>query len=302
MNDRMDEVCRLIRQHCRARRQGTALPGLTLFRVDEPIPGVATIYRPTLCLVAQGRKHVVLGRRVFHYDPSKYLIVTVDLPVTGCIVEASLARPYLGLTFDLDPTYIADLLLEQAAGAADPPTSRSALAVGELSDDLLDATVRLLRLLDSPNDIAALAPLIGRELHYRLLKSDQGFLLRQVATAGSHVSQIGRAADWIRSHYATPVSIETLADRCGMSVTSFHRHFKAVTSLSPLQYRTQIRLQEARRRLLIEGLDAGSIGFEVGYESPSQFSRDYRRMFGLPSAADGAKLRREARALDRVAS
>ncbi len=285
----MDAIRDLIDRHCRAARQDTPVTGLRLYRAEGPSPQVSTLYRPTLCLVAQGRKQVVLGDLLYEFDLSKYLIVTVDLPVTGCVVEASRARPYLGLSLDLDPGRVAELLLGDA-----PPTpdSQGAIAVTPLGADLLDPMTRLLRLLDRPEDVPVLAPLIEREIHYRLLQGEQGVLLRQAATAGSFLSRIGQAADWIRLHYAEPVSVEALAEQAGMSVTSFHRHFKAITTMSPVQYRTRIRLQEARRLMIVDGQTAGAIGFDVGYESQSQFSREYRRMFGVPPAADAARLRR----------
>ncbi len=287
----MDDIRNLTDRHCQAARQDTPVPGLRLYRTDGPRPQVSTLYRPTLCLVAQGRKQVVLGDWLFEFDPSKYLIVTVDLPVTGCIVEASQARPYLGLSFDLDPGRVAGLLRDLAP-APPQPDSQGAIAVTPLGGDLLDPMTRLLRLLDCPDDVPVLAPLIEREIHYRLLQGEQGALLRQAATAGSRLSGIGRAADWIRLHYAEPISVEALAGQAGMSITSFHRHFKAITTMSPLQYRTQIRLQEARRLMIVESQTAGAIGFDVGYESQSQFSHEYRRMFGVPPAADAARLRR----------
>ncbi len=288
----MDEVCVLVARHCHAAQHDTPVPGLTLFRADARGPQVNTMYRPTLCVVAQGRKQVVLGERLFEYDASHYMVVTVDLPVTGCIVEADERRPYLALSIDLDPLCVADLLLAQPPPAAAVDRPDTAMATSPLGHDLLDPVARLLRLLDRPGDAAVLAPLIRRELHYRLLQGEQGGLLRQAAVAGSHLAQIGRTADWIRAHFAEPLEVKVLARQAGMSVTSFHRHFKSVTMMSPLQYRTRIRLQEARRLMLMNIGDAGRIGFGVGYESPSQFSRDYRRMFGMPPAADAARLRR----------
>ena len=285
----MDAIRDLIDRHCRVTGQVTPVAGLRLYRAEAPSPQVSTLYRPTLCLVAQGRKQVVLGDSLYEFDPSKYLIVTVDLPVTGCVVEASQPRPYLGLSLDLDPGRVAELLLDNAPPS---PDSQGAIAVTSLGPDLLDPMTRLLRLLDHPDDVPVLAPLIEREIHYRLLQGGQGALLRQAATAGSHLSRIGQAADWIRLHYAEPASIEALAEQAGMSVTSFHRHFKAITTMTPFQYRTRIRLQEARRLMIVDGQTAGAIGFDVGYESQSQFSREYRRMFGAPPAADAARLRR----------
>jgi len=296
----MDDVRTLIDRHCPSARHDTAIVGLNLFRAVARGHQVNTMYQPTLCVVAQGRKQAALGGRLFEYDANNYMIVTVDLPVSGCIVEASERSPYLALSIDLDPLCIADLMLTVGPGAIAQEAERSALAVSPLADELLDPVCRLLRLLDCPGDAAVMAPLIRREIHYRLLQGEQGGLLRQAATAGSHLSQIGRAADWIRSHYAKPVNVETLARQAGMSVTSFHRHFKAVTLMSPLQYRTQIRLQEARRLMLVGPRDAGKIGFDVGYDSPSQFSRDYRKLFGLPPAADAARLRRTENASNPV--
>ncbi len=291
MQKSSSELRDLIDRHCMARRYDTALPGLTLFRAEEASPQVNTIYRPTLCIVAQGRKQVLLADRTFVYDASQYLIVTVDLPVTGCIVEATRDQPYLSLSLDLDPAKISDLLLELPSQLPQQ-IAPVALAVSSLGEDLLDTVVRLLRLLDHPADAPVLRPLIDREILFRLLQGEQGSLVRQVATAGSHVAQIGKVADWLRTHYAEAVSIDSLAAEAGMSVTSFHRHFKAITAMSPVQYRTRIRLQEARRLMLVDEQDAGAIGFGVGYESPSHFSRDYRRMFGMPPAADAARLRK----------
>jgi AraC-like DNA-binding protein len=288
MDYSLDTLRSLISRHWKRQRAG--IPGLRLHGATAPNPRINTIYRPSLCLVAQGRKQVLLNDRVFAYDPSQYLIVTVDLPVTGCIVHAGPQRPYLGLGLDLDPALIADLLL---ALPADETDSRPApgLAVSRLDDDLLDAMARLLQLLDRPADVAVMAPIIKREIHYRLLRGDQGAVIRSLATADSRLSRLGRVIEWIRAHYDEAVSIDELADKANMSATSFHRHFKAVTLMSPLQYRAQIRLQEARRLLLAKPRDVAAIGFQVGYDSPSQFSREYRRMFGLPPAADAARVR-----------
>jgi AraC-like DNA-binding protein len=293
MLEPIDEIRHQIARHGKTGRHDTVIGGLTLFRTEEARPPVNTIYRPTLCLVAQGRKQVMLGDRIFEYDPSRYLVVTVDLPVRGCIVEGSPEHPYLGLMLQLAPVRIADLLIDLPADPS--PVSRpAAMAMGVLDNRLLEPVARLLRLLDAPEDMGVMQPLIEREILFRLVQGGQGSLLRQVATAGSQLAQVGRAAEWIRTHYAEPVSVAALAEQVGMSVTSFHRHFKAITTMSPLRYRTQIRLQEARRLMVVDEHDAGTIGFKVGYESPSQFSRDYRKMFGLPPGADAARLRTEA--------
>jgi AraC-like DNA-binding protein len=290
MLEPIDEIRRRIAQHCKTSRHEAALGGLTLFRTEEARPPVNTIYRPTLCLVAQGRKQVMLGDRIFEYDPSRYLVVTVDLPVRGCIVEGSPEHPYLGLMMQLNPVQIADLLLDLPADPS-PVSPPAAMATGVLDNRLLEPMARLLRLLDAGEDTAVMRPLIEREILFRLVQGGQGSLLRQIATAGSQLAQVGRAAEWIRTHYAEPMSVAALAEQVGMSITSFHRRFKAITTMSPLRYRTQIRLQEARRLMVVDEHDAGTIGFKVGYESPSQFRRDYRKMFGLPPGADAARLR-----------
>ncbi len=292
MRQNMDRICDSITRHGRPGRQATAIAGLTLYCAQHANKPVNTIYRPTLCIVAQGRKQVVLGDRILAYDASKYLVVTVDLPVSGCIVEASPAVPYLGASFDLDPARLADLLLNLPPASSSQERRPAAMAVSALGEELLDPLARLLAMLDRPDDITVMVPLIEREIYYRLLQGEQGALLRQVATAGSHLSQIARAIDWIRENYTEPARIEDLAAHAGMSLSSFHRHFKAITTMSPLQYRTQFRLQEARRLMLVDELKAGTVAFNVGYDNPSQFSREYRRMFGLPPAADAARLRR----------
>ncbi len=290
MQEPIDDVRELIARHCVTRREQTPIRGLLLLRDEEPSAPANTMYRPTLCVVAQGRKQVVLGERIFQYDSSTYLIATVDLPVRGCILEASADRPYLGLTLDLSAARIADLVLDLPP-ASPAHESRAGLVANGMGNELLDPLARLLKLLDRPQDAAVLAPLIEREIYYRLLQGEQCDVLRQLATADSHLSHIRKATDWLRSHYAESISVEALAEMAGMSVTSFHRHFKAITMMSPLQYRTRIRLQEARRLMLTDGLDALSIGLDVGYESASQFSREYRKMFGMPPAADAARLR-----------
>ncbi len=289
MDTTLEQLCRSIARHCAGGRHASPIDGLTLFRSDQPRPPVNTLYRPTLCVVAQGRKRVLLGERILEYNASNYLIVTVDVPVQGCIVEASPERPLLSLSLDLDPGRLAGMLL--ALPPAPPAPEKPALAVSAMDESLAEPLLRLLKLLDHPADAAVLAPLIEQEIYYRLLQGEQGALLRHVATAGSHLARIGLATSWIRSHFAEPISIDQLAARARMSPTSFHRHFKAVTTMSPLQYRTQIRLQEARRLMLTDGKDAGAIGYDVGYDSASQFNREYRRLFGRPPAADAALLR-----------
>jgi AraC-like DNA-binding protein len=294
--EHIEELRAGIERHASAPRQETPIPGLTLFRQTHPRPGVATMYRPSICVVAGGRKEVVLRDEIFELDEGRFLIVTVEVPVTGCVVAATPSSPYLGLTIDLDPSAIAELLLSLPSGlpARTDPRATAALATGTLDATVLDPLRRLVGLLDEPHAMPVLAPLIERELLYRLVSGEHGQLLRQVATADSRLTQIAAATAWIREHHAEPIRIEELARQSAMSVTSFHRHFKAVTMLTPLEYRTRIRLQEARRLMLVEDLDAASIALTVGYESPSQFSREYRRAFGAPPAADAARIRQQA--------
>lgn len=283
-------------RHATGLQTETPVPGLVLFHsVGQTLP-MESVYGPRLCMIVQGSKQVRLGTRVFTYDTRKYLIATVDLPVTSCVTQASADMPYLSLSLDLDPAEVAALLLGAPPVATDARTSPG-LAVSALTDDLLCPMARLVNLLDRTGDIPVLAPLIKREILYRLLQGEQGGQLRQIALAGSHLSQVSGAIAWIRQHYAQAFDVDTLARQAGMSTPSFYRHFRAVTMMSPLQYRTRIRLHEARRRMMSAGEDAARASFAVGYESPSQFSRDYRRLFGVPPARDVAALRATLRAM-----
>jgi AraC-like DNA-binding protein len=267
------------------------IKGVGLIRASAPTMPMPVVYEPTLCLVAQGRKQVVLGTKAYVYDAAKYLVASVDLPVMGSVIEASEARPYLCLRLDLDMAGLSDLALRhpapEAAGSA-PPVG---MALNETTPELLEAAARLAGLLDVPRDIEELAPLVVREILYRLLTGPGNRLVRHMARADSRLNQIARAIAWIRAHYAEAWNIDALAGVAGMSRSSFHAHFKAVTSMSPLEFRTQLRLQEARRIMVAEATDAASAGFRVGYESPSQFSRDYGRAFGMPPARDAQRLR-----------
>ncbi len=282
----MNELCALITRHCHRDMTVTAFPRLILSRSGVTTKLTAAIYHPLLCVVAQGRKRIFLGDEEFHYDPNSYLIASLDLPVSGQVIEA----PCLGMTLAIDPATLAALMLEMPP-AAERAASK-ALAVNPLEPDLRDPLLRLLRLLDRPDDLPVLAPLIEREILYRLLRGPRGEMLRQMALPGSQLSQISRAIHVIRQRYEQTIRIEELARTAGMSSTSFHRHFRAVTAMSPLQFQKRIRLQEARRRMLARKADAARVGFDVGYESASQFSREYRRMFGAPPGRDTATARR----------
>jgi AraC-like DNA-binding protein len=289
----LDELSELIARHCGAKRWPTAITRVTLMRANAPTVPVGTMYQPVLCIVAQGAKRVMLGEKSFEYNAAKYLIGSVDLPVTGEIYEASAQTPYLAMSLGLDPATLAAMLLDMPQ-SADDGKPLAGLAVSPLTADLLDPVLRLLRLLDRPRDIAMLAPLVEREILYRLLLGPQGAMLRQIALADSRLSQISRAIKWIKENYERPFRIEALAAVASMSPSSLHRHFKGVTAISPLQFQKRIRLQEARRRVLAQQDDAASVGFSVGYESPSQFSREYSRLFGAPPGRDAARLRASA--------
>lgn len=268
-----------------------ALPGVTLIRAASPTLPMPVIYQPTVCLVGQGVKQAHLGATSYRYDPQHYLIASVDLPVMGSVIQASPERPYLCLQLDLDMATLSELALAHPAAPAPAPAPASGLSLNRTSPELLDAAVRLLALLDAPSDIDALAPLTVRELLYRLLQGPGGGILRHIAQADSRLNQIARAIAWIKTNFHQPCRIEQVAEVAGMSRSSFHQHFKAITTLSPLEFRTRLRLQEARRLMVGDALDAASAGFRVGYESPSQFSRDYVRVFGAPPAKDAGRLR-----------
>jgi AraC-like DNA-binding protein len=232
----------------------------------------------------------MLGDKVFEYSAGQYLVVSVDLPIASHVVRASADEPYLAVGMTLRPATIATLLLEVAAGDH-TPVEPSGMAVSDATTELLEPVVRLLRLLDRPEDIPVLRPMVEREILWRLLAGEQRAMVRQIGLADSRLSQISHAIGWIRVHYAETFRIEDLARLAAMSVSSFHRHFRAVTAMSPLQYQKQIRLQEARARLLTESEDVAAVGFRVGYDSPSQFSREYSRLFGAPPGRDAARLR-----------
>ena len=268
----------------------TAIEPLTLHRLSVPAPPVHGVLKPTFCITAQGGKLTVLGEETHLHDPARFMLLSVDLPLTVQIVEASPKDPYLGFCLDIDPRQITALLLEMETVSAVETASRG-LSLTPLDLPMLDAVVRLLRLLDTPNDIPMLAPLAIREILYRLLTGEQGGRLRQIAVHNSLTQRIGRAIEWIKRHYAEPLSIETVAGEVCMSASGLRHHFKAVTALSPLQYQKHLRLQEARRLMLSGAFDAASAGYKVGYQSPSQFSREYARLFGAPPQRDIARLR-----------
>lgn len=269
-----------------------ALDGLFLAHLTKPAESRLALYQPALCFVVQGGKQVLVGEDVLRYDPGHYLLFTVDLPVIFRVEEASEEQPYFGMRLDLDPALVAAVMMEAGAEMRKGDASIKAIGVNPVDADLLDAVVRLVRLVENPGGQKILAPLIKREIVYRLLAGGEGARLGHlVASSRGDTRRISRAIGRLREHYNEPLKIEEVARELGMSVSGFHHHFKSVTSMSPLQFQKQIRLQEARRLMLGEDLDAASAGHRVGYEDPAYFSRDYKKLFGAPPQRDINRLR-----------
>ena len=290
MQDQMNELRALARKHGGAESVRLPIPQFGILVGTCTTTPVPAMYETMLCFVLQGAKRVTIGDRTIEYRGANFLIASVDLPATGQIVQASPEEPYMAVAFALDPATVAALLLDLPQHGDGEVAS--GFAIGPMTVDLADPLLRLLRLLDAPADIPVFAPMLEREILYRILQGPQGAMLRQIGRSTSRLSQIRHAVEWIRKNFAEPLRVERLASLAGMSASSFHRHFKAVTSMSPLRYHKQIRLQEARRRLLAQPGEAARVAFAVGYESASQFSREYARLFGLPPARDATRLRR----------
>lgn len=274
----------------------SAIPGLMFFRREAPMPPTICLVEPSVIVVVQGEKQMLVGGEAYPYDIDRFLVTSLDLPANSQIVEASPDKPCLGLGLKLDLRIVAELI---AQGGMPLPEERSSergagIGIGTLTPTLLEPLKRLLDLLDEPAAIPVLAPLIAREIHYRLLLSDQAARLRQIASVGSQGHRIAKAIDWLKMNYTETLRIDDLAAHVRMSPSSLHQHFRQLTTMSPLQYQKWLRLNEARRLMLNEDSDAASAAFEVGYESPSQFSREYTRLFGAPPKRDIEGLRRKA--------
>lgn len=269
----------------------TALPRVQLIRCSRPVEALHELHKPALCIVAQGRKRVILGDRLYEYDRDRYLVVSVDVPIIGEILQASPEQPYLCLRLDLDPALLSALWIESGQAPPPPAAPAPSLMLSEASGELLDAAERLLNLLGTPADIPMLAPLIEREIVYRLIKGEQAARLYDIAHGESRMAQVHRAIDWIKRNFREPFDMGELAAHARMSSSALHAHFKSVTRMSPLQYQKQLRLQQARGLMLGQAMDAASAGHAVGYDSPSQFSREYSRLFGAPPLRDVARLR-----------
>ncbi|AUX77704.1 AraC family transcriptional regulator [Sinorhizobium fredii] len=270
----------------------TIVPGLSIHRHSSSAKPNCAAYKPSLAIIVQGAKRVLLGGELFVYGASDYLLTSIDLPVLSQISLASNDEPYLSMNFQIDTAKIPTLIDRVGDQTARSPASPRGMTVNKLTADLEHAALRLLRLLDRPAEMPILLPLIEQEILYRLLIGPHGARLRQMTTAESQPHQIGRAVAWLKEHYSHPLRIDDLANRVSMSVSSLHHHFKAITAMSPLQYQKQLRLQEARRLMLEERLDAGDAGHQVGYDSQSQFSREYARHFGEPPMRDIGRVRR----------
>jgi len=272
----------------------TGIPSLSLHQRREPSPPISIMYEPRICVVAQGAKRVMLGDETYVYDTRHFLVTSVDLPTFVQIIKASPEKPYLGLVLKLDQREISQLMVDSNLPPPHPQQSSRGMATGEVTLPLLTAFQRLIDLLDEPKDIPILAPIIQREISYRLLIGDQGVRLRQMASVGSQSQQIARAIDWLKGNFTQPLRIDDLATQVNMSTSTFHHHFRSLTAMSPLQYQKWLRLNEARRLMLTDRLDAATAAFQVGYESPSQFSREYSRLFGDSPLRDISNLRQIA--------
>lgn len=286
------ELAAIIERYCKT--DGlfeTPVPGLVFYRASSTSIPTCGIYKSILVLIPQGEKTVTLGDEAYRYGPDRYLVTSVDMPVTAEVTQASQEKPILSFALAMDPSKIAALMSDMELPKPPMASVPRGLAVGNLSLPMLDPALRLARLVESPDDIPILAPLLERELLYRLLTGTQGQLLGSVAMAGSQSQRIAKAIAWLKDNFDQPLSIDELANAASMSKSSLHQHFKALTAMSPLQYQKQLRLHEARRLMLTEMHDAASAGHRVGYESASQFSREYRRMFGAPPLKDMARLR-----------
>jgi AraC-like DNA-binding protein len=288
----LSELARKITAHMgSAENRATPIPGMTLHRRTAPTAPCSATYEPGVTVIAQGRKRVDLGRTTFTYGESRYLLTSLDLPIVSQITEASEQVPCLAMSLKLEMPVIRELLIREDIQVAEASSDSPAMATGEVTVEFLSACCRLMDLLDTPQDIPFLSGLIQREIVYRILHGPEGARLRAIATLGDRSHRTAKAIAWIRVNYAKPLRVEDLAQIAGMGLSTLHTHFRALTAMSPLQYQKQLRLQAARARMLIDGLDAASAAFEVGYESASQFNREYSRLFGQPPMRDIRTLR-----------
>ena len=276
------------------RRTETGIPRVAMVQGEIPEHRLAAVYDPMVNLILTGSKTMTVGDRTFHYDPATYFVMSVDLPAVGSVHPSAKGEPYLAISLTLDPTIVADLLADIPKPSGGGLYARG-FSVAPVTPELLDAWLRMMRLLEHPDEIAALAPAYEREILFRVLQGPHGWMLRDIATPDTALSRISVAIDWIRRNFSQEIRVEALAKMAALSVSAFHRHFKAVTALSPLQYQKRIRLLHARSQLIAGQGSATSIAFSVGYESPNQFSREYARLFGLPPSRDLVKVTQNLR-------
>jgi AraC-like DNA-binding protein len=292
IRNQQQELARLIDRH--SDRNGiheTLVPSLFFIRHTDLTERAYRVYRPSLCFIAQGLKEIYLAQERYEYGPADYLITSMNLPVYGQVMKASQDAPFLSLKLEFTQNQILEVLKDSDIQPAPQENTKRAMSVCHIEGSILDAILRLARLLDSPNDIPFLAPIYTKEILYRLLQGEYGIALAQIAMEGSGTYRIKEAIGEIIAHFDKPLRIEELAEIASMSISSFHRHFKEITAMSPIQFQKQLRLQEARRLLLSESADAADVAFRVGYESASQFSREYARMFGSPPRTDIKRLK-----------
>jgi AraC-like DNA-binding protein len=292
--DACQKLAELVNRHTDGRGNGihsTAIAQLELMRESTAPTALRAVYEPTLCIILQGKKETLLGKETYHYGAAQYIVVTVDLPLSGNIVEATPNKPYLCFKLNLDAAGLWHIIDQIQRSPVQKESSVRGLFVSDANAPLIECATRLTQLLDTPEDIPFLAPMMIREVYYRLLMGDQSEAVWQIATSGSYMQRIAEVIKQIKAEFTKPLRVDDLAKQASMSSASFHRHFKAVTSMSPLQYQKQLRLLEARRLMLAEDTDATRAAYQVGYESPSQFSREYSRMFGTPPKKDVERLR-----------
>jgi AraC-like DNA-binding protein len=287
----LETLREVIGRHAHNSHRPTSIEGLTVTAADGPTALRSGIAEPSLALVVQGRKRTMSGDRVFDYAAGEFLITQLDLPVVGQVTTASAERPFLGIGLRLEPAQITAMVLESAGPPAGSPAPAPGIAVASAGGPLLDALAHLAGLLDAPHDAPVLAPLYRREVLWRLLTGPQGAVVRQIGLADGNLAPITRAVQWIRDHHDDSIRIERLAALAGMSESTFHRHFRAVTHMTPIQYQKAVRLQQARLALVSGGRDVAEVAHAVGYDSASQFSREYRRMFGAPPGQDAQRIR-----------
>jgi AraC-like DNA-binding protein len=283
---RAELACKIAAHAPAAGPHATPIPGLTLFRRTASTPCYPTTYEPSFSVFVQGQKRVTLGGTTYLCDKSTFLLSSVDVPVVSQIVNASEEIPLLAFQLKLDMTVVRDILSHEEFQTHETPSQGRGIAIGKTTMELLKPCARLLDLLDAPDDIPFLSSLIQREIVYRLLRGPQGDRLRAIATLGDQSQKTAKAIAWLRANYTKPLRLEELAEVARMGTSTLHHHFRALTAMSPLQYQKQLRLVAARERMLVEGLDAASAAFNVGYESPSQFNREYKRFFGQPPMRD----------------